>query len=472
MKHTEKTKQVYAENKMGVMPVGRLLITMALPIMISMLIQAMYNIVDSLFVARISEQALTAVSLAFPVQNLLIGVAVGTGVGVNSLLSRYLGERDQEGVNKTAVNGIFITLLTYLFFLMFGLFFTKLYFQMQTDSEEIIHLGVQYLSICLIFSVGVLEQVVLERILQGTGKTFYTMITQGAGAIINMILDPIFIFGWFGVPKMGIVGAAIATVTGQLAGMTMNIYFNKRVNHEVQFVFRGFRPDKQIIKQIYEVGVPAIVMQSIASFMTFGLNKILISYTATAAAVMGVYFKIQSFIFMPVFGINNGMIPIIGYNLGAGKPDRIRKVIRYSLLYATVIMLFGFVISQVFAKEIMAMFNASKSMMQIGVTALRVISFGYLFASVSVVYGAVFQALGKGVESLIISFFRQLIVLLPIAYVLAELFGLDALWWSFPISEAMATLLAWILWKRIYRQKIKPLYVLNQDISTPSETGV
>lgn len=464
MKQTEKLNQVHEENKMGIMPVNRLLITMALPIMISMLIQAMYNIVDSLFVARISEHALTAVSLAFPLQNLLIGVAVGTGVGVNSLLSRYLGEGDQTGVNKTAVNGIFITFLTYLFFLVFGIFFTKIYFQLQTDSEEITQLGVQYLSICLIFSVGVLQQVVLERILQGTGKTFYTMITQGAGAIINMILDPIFIFGWLGVPKMGIMGAAIATVIGQLAGMGMNVYFNLRVNHEVQFTVRGFRPDKKIIKQIYEVGVPAIVMQSIASFMTFGLNKILISYTATAAAVMGVYFKIQSFVFMPVFGINNGMIPIIGYNLGAGKPDRIKSVIRHSLGYATAIMLFGFVVSQVLAKEIMAMFHASESMMRIGVTALRIISFGYLFASVSVVYGAVFQALGKGVESLVISFFRQLIVLLPIAYALARLFGLDALWWSFPISEAMATLLAWILWKRIFKQKINPLYSLDHEI--------
>lgn len=462
MKQTEKAYPVQTENKMGVMPVNKLLITMALPIMISMLVQALYNIVDSLFVARISEQALTAVSLAFPVQNLLIGVAVGTGVGVNSLLSRYLGEKDQTGVNKTAANGIFITFLTYLFFLVFGFCFTKVYFQLQTDSEEIIQLGVQYLSICLIFSIGVLQQVVLERILQGTGKTFYTMITQGAGAILNMILDPICIFGLFGVPKMGIAGAAVATVIGQLAGMGMNVYFNLRVNTEVQFAFRGFKPDRQIIKQIYEVGIPAIVMQSIASVMTFGLNKILISYTSTAAAVMGIYFKVQSFIFMPVFGINNGMIPVIGYNLGAGKPDRIRSAIRYSLGYATAIMFFGFAVSQIFAKEIMAAFQASETMIRIGVTALRIISFGYLFASVSVVYGAVFQALGKGIESLVISFFRQLIVLLPIAYMLAAFFGLDALWWSFPISEAMATLLAWILWKRISKQKILPLYSRSQ----------
>lgn len=452
MRQIEKQTRTNGENKMGVMPVNRLLVTMALPIMISMIIQAMYNIVDSLFVARISEQALTAVSLAYSVQNLLIGVAVGTGVGVNSLLSRYLGEQNREGVNKTAVNGIFIMLVTYLFFLVFGLFFTRTFFKLQTDSEEIIELGVQYLSICLIFSVGVLEQVVLERILQGTGKTIYTMITQGAGAVINIILDPILIFGLLGFPRMGISGAAIATVTGQLAGMGMNVYFNKRVNHEVQFVFRGFRPDMGIIKQIYRVGIPAIVMQSIASVMTFGLNQILISYTATAAAVMGVYFKIQSFIFMPVFGLNNGMIPIIGYNLGAGRPERIRKAIHYSLGYATAIMAAGFVLSQVFAVEIMAMFNASEHMMSIGVTALRVISFGYLSASVSVIYSAVFQALGRGLESLVISFFRQLIVLLPAACILAAMFGLDALWWSFPISETMAALLAWVWWKHIRRQ--------------------
>ena len=383
---------------------------------------------------------------------LLLGGAARPGGRVKSLLSRYLGEQNREGVNKTAVNGIFIMLVTYLFFLVFGLFFTRTFFKLQTDSEEIIELGVQYLSICLIFSVGVLEQVVLERILQGTGKTIYTMITQGAGAVINIILDPILIFGLLGFPRMGISGAAIATVTGQLAGMGMNVYFNKRVNHEVQFVFRGFRPDMGIIKQIYRVGIPAIVMQSIASVMTFGLNQILISYTATAAAVMGVYFKIQSFIFMPVFGLNNGMIPIIGYNLGAGRPERIRKAIHYSLGYATAIMAAGFVLSQVFAVEIMAMFNASEHMMSIGVTALRVISFGYLSASVSVIYSAVFQALGRGMESLVISFFRQLIVLLPAACILAAMFGLDALWWSFPISETMAALLAWVWWKHIRRQ--------------------
>ncbi len=448
------------QNKMGVMKENKLLISMSLPIMISMLVQALYNIVDSLFVARVNEDALAAVSLAFPIQNLIIAIGVGTAVGINSLLSRYLGERKQEKVNKVANNGVFLTAVSYLFFLIFGIFFTRLFFTTQTDNKQIIEYGVSYLSICTIFSFGQLGQITFERLLQSTGKTVYSMYSQAAGAIINIILDPILIFGLFGMPKLGVTGAAVATVIGQICGLFIGIYLNKKVNHEIHLNIKKFKPDGFIIKQIYQVGFPAIIMQSIVSVMTFGLNKILISFSSTATAVMGIYTKLQSFVFMPVFGLNNGMIPIIAYNYGARSPKRIIKIIKLSIIYAIGIMLIGFVLMEIAPREFLTLFQASDDMMEIGVIALRVISISFLFAGVSVVASSVFQALGNGVLSLIISVLRQLVVLLPAAYFLSKQ-GIHAIWWAFPIAEVVAVILSLIFLKHVYHKEIKPLQTVK-----------
>ena len=457
-----KNEATMTQNKMGVMQENKLLITMSLPIMVSMLIQAFYNIVDSLFVSRVNENALAAVSLAFPVQNLIIAIGVGTAVGINALLSRYLGEKNQEKVNKVANNGVFITGISYLFFLIFGLFFTKLFFQSQTTDAQIIDYGVSYLSICTIFSFGQLGQITFERLLQSTGKTVYSMYSQAAGAIINIILDPILIFGLLGMPKLGVTGAAIATIIGQICGLLLGIYLNHKKNHEIQLRLKKFRPDGHIIKQIYQVGFPAIIMQSIVSIMIFALNKILISFSSTATAVMGIYTKLQSFVFMPVFGLNNGMIPIIAYNYGARSAKRIIKIIKLSIVYAIGIMLFGFILMEIAPRQMLTVFQASEDMMGIGVVALRVISISFLFAGVNVVASSVFQALGNGVLSLIISVMRQLVVLLPMAYLLSKQ-GINAIWWSFPIAEVVALILSLIFLKHVYHKEIKPL-------KTPSMT--
>ncbi len=443
-------------NKMGVMKENKLLLTMSLPIMVSMLIQALYNVVDSLFVARVNENALAAVSLAFPVQNLIIAIGVGTAVGINSLLSRYLGERNQEKVNKVANNGVFLTAVSYLFFLIFGIFFTKLFFTTQTEDAQIIEYGVSYLSICTIFSFGQLGQITFERLLQSTGKTIYSMYSQAAGAIINIILDPILIFGLLGAPELGVTGAAIATVIGQICGLIIGIYLNQRYNHEIHLNLKKFKPDGIIIKQIYQVGFPAIIMQSIVSIMTFGLNKILITFSSTATAVLGIYTKLQSFVFMPVYGLNNGMIPIIAYNYGARLPKRIVKIIKLSIAYAILIMLIGFVLMEIAPREFLAIFQASEDMMEIGIVALRVISISFLFAGVSVVASSVFQALGNGMLSLIISVLRQLVVLLPAAFLLSKQ-GIHAIWWAFPIAEVVSVILSLIFLKHVYHKEIKPL---------------
>ncbi len=431
-------KVMQTENKMGVMSVNKLLISMSLPMMASMLVQALYNIVDSIFVSRIDENALTAVSLAFPIQTLMIALGGGTGVGVNAILSKSLGEKDFEKADKAAANGVFLSLVSYLVFLLVGLVVVKPFYLSQTTDAQIIAYGKQYLTLVCCFSFGMYTQFIFERLLQSTGKTFYTMLTQGLGAIINIILDPIFIFGYFGVPKMGVAGAAIATVIGQITAGILAICINQKKNTEVHLHIKGFRPDKSMIIQIYKVGIPSIIMQSIGSVMTYGMNRILMVFTSTAAAVFGVYFKLQSFIFMPVFGLNNGMVPIIAYNYGAAKKDRLLKTEKLSIIYAMSIMIIGFLVFQFFPTKLFSLFDASETMLTIGVPALRIISISFLLAGFCIIEGSVFQALGNGVYSMLVSIARQLVVLLPAAYLLSRLGNVNYVWWAFPIAELMS----------------------------------
>lgn len=445
------------ENKMGVMPIPKLLLTMSLPMIISMLVQAMYNVVDSIFVSRINENALTAVSLAFPIQNLMIAVASGTGVGVNALLSRSLGEKNYDQVNKAANNSILLTICSYFVFALIGIFGSRLFFNAQTADPQIREYGFQYMSIVCVLSFGVFMQVNLERLLQSTGLTFYTMITQGTGAIINIIFDPIMIFGCFGFPKMGVAGAAAATVFGQIVAMCLGLYFNFCKNKEIHLSPRLMRFHWPTVKAIYVVGVPSILMMSIGSLMTFCMNKILLMFSSTAAAVFGVYFKLQSFFFMPVFGMNNGIVPIIAFNYGARKKKRITAAVKIGCVAAFGMMMLGLLAFQLIPETLLGFFQASDEMLAIGCKALRTISFSYLFAPFGIVIGSVFQALGNGVYSLIVSVSRQLLVLLPCALFLALTFGLDAVWWSFPIAEIISIAVSLILFRRIYLQKIQPL---------------
>lgn len=445
------------ENKMGTMPVNKLLVSMSLPMIASMLVQALYNVVDSVFVAQISENALTAVSLAFPIQSLMIAVSSGTCVGINALLSRSLGEKRQKEANLSAVNGVFLAFVSYLVFALMGIFGSHLFFASQTENREIVEFGTQYLTICLIFSFGIFMEMTFERIMQSTGRTIYSMVTQGTGAIINIILDPIMIFGLFGFPRLGIRGAAIATVTGQIIAMILAVWFNHKKNRDVQLSFKAFKPDGRIIAKIYEVGVPSIVMQSIVSIMTLGMNKILIMFSETAVSVLGIYFKLQSFIFMPIFGLNNGVIPIVAYNYGAGHKRRIMDTIKLSTFIAVGIMLIGLIIFQVFPEGLLKLFNASDHMLEVGVPALRIISTSFLFAGYCIILGSVFQALGNGVYSLIVSVARQLLCILPLAYVFARVAGLHAVWYSFPLAELISVTLTTILFRRIYVKKLKNL---------------
>ena len=443
MSNTQEQQLPMEENKMGVMPVTRLLVTMSLPMMLSMLVQALYNIVDSMFVAQLSEDALTAVSLAFPVQSLMIAVASGTGVGINALLSRNLGERNFEGANNAARNGVFLAIVSCIVFALLGLVGSRLFFSLQTDNPVILEYGVQYMSIITLFSVGIFLQITFERLLQSTGRTFYNMITQGTGAIINIILDPIMIFGLFGFPRLEVAGAAIATVVGQIVAVIMSFCFNHFKNKEISLSPRGFRPHGRTILFIYKVGIPSIIMQSIGSVMTFGMNKILLMFSSTAAAV---------------FGLNNGMIPIIAYNYGARNKHRIIETARKSVLIAVCIMILGFAIFQIFpAFFLSTLFRASENMLAIGVPALKIISISFLFAGYCIIVGSIFQALGNGVYSLIISAARQLIVILPVAYIFATVFGLSMVWWAIPIAEIVSVILSTLLLKRIYRKVIKPL---------------
>lgn len=445
------------ENKMGVMPINKLLLSMSLPIMISMLVQALYNVVDSIFVARINENALTAVSLAFPIQSLMIALGAGTAVGVNAVLSKALGEREYEKVNKTAENAIFLVWVCYLVFLVVGIFATVPFYASQTDNAQILAYGKEYLTIVCICSFGLFNQMIFERLLQSTGRTFYTMITQGTGAIINIILDPILIFGLLGMPRMGVAGAAVATVVGQCTAGVLAIVFNLKANHDVHIQMKGFRPDKKIIKQIYAVGIPSIIMQAIGSVMVYGMNRILIAFTATATAVFGVYFKLQSFIFMPVFGLNNGMVPIVAYNYGAGHKHRLIQTVKLSILYAVGIMVVGLIILEVFTAELLGLFNASETMLAIGVPALRIISLSFVFAGFCIVAGSVFQALGNGVYSMIVSIARQLVVLLPVAYLLSKLGNVNYVWWAIPVAEIVSLLFSAFFLMKINRDVISKI---------------
>ena len=397
-------KRPARENKMGVMPVNKLLLNMAVPMIISMLVQALYNVVDSVFVAQLSEDALNAVSLAFPVQNLMIAVAVGTGVGINAMLSRCLGQKDQEAANKTAVNGLFLAFISCAVFTVLGLTCSRLFYSVQTDIPGIVDNGEKYLSIVCGMSFGIYAGITLERLLQATGNTFLTMITQAVGAIVNLILDPILIFGLFGFPRLEVAGAAIATVTGQILGASLALYFNLKKNPEIHLSLKGFRPSLWAIRGIYRVGLPSIAMQSIGSVMVFGMNQILLAFTATAAAVFGIYFKLQSFIFMPVFGLNNGMVPIVAFNYGARNPERIVKTVKLSMLYALGIMGFGFILFQTMPQVFLSLFVAEgenpETLLAIGVPALRIITVSWLLAAICIVSASVFQALGHGVLSL------------------------------------------------------------------------
>ena len=447
------------ENKMGIMPIGKLVFNMSLPMMVSMMVQALYNIVDSIFVAKLSENALTAVSLAFPLQTLLIAVATGTGVGMNALLSKSLGEKDFKKANKTATNAAFIYAVSYIIFLILGFTVVKPFYRSQVGSAdaEIMTMGVDYLSTVMIFSFGIFTQVFFERLLTSTGRTIFSMTSQLSGAVTNIILDPILIFGMFGAPKMGVTGAAVATVIGQCVAGLVAGTCNHKFNHEVRFQFKGFKPDFKIIGTIYAVGIPSIIMQSIGSVMTYCMNRILIEFSSTAKAVFGVYFKLQSFFFMPVFGLNNGITPIIAYNYGARQRKRMVKTIKVSLVTAFCLTFIGFVLFESIPQALLGLFNASNDMLKIGVPALRTIGVHYLIAWFCIIAGTVFQALGKAVFSMVVSIMRQLVVLVPAAYLLAKFGGLHMVWWSFPIAEVMSFIVSLTFLIKIWNDIIKDI---------------
>lgn len=442
------------ENKMGTMPVNKLLVTMSLPMVVSMLVQALYNVVDSIFVAKINENALTAVSLAFPIQSLMIAVAAGTCVGINAVLSRSLGEKDYEKVNKSACNGIILMALSYVVFLIVGLFGTAAFYKSQTDDMEIVQFGIDYLTVICCCSFGIFTQFTFEKLLQATGKTFYTMITQGTGAIVNIILDPILIFGYFGMPRMGVRGAAVATVIGQVIAGFFAIYFNYKKNEEVQINLKKLKMDGAVIKQIYMIGIPSMIMQAIGSVMTYGMNRILISFTSTATAVFGVYYKLQSFVFMPIFGMNNGLVPILAYNYGAGKKNRFMTAVKLGIMYAVIMMIIGLVVFNTIPATLLSLFDASETMIEIGVPALRTISISYLFAGFSIICLTVFQALGSAIYSMFVSIARQLVVLLPAAYLLSLAGNVNYVWWAFPIAEVMSLCMTVFFLIRINRKVI------------------
>ncbi len=449
----------YTENKMGVMPEGKLLINMSLPMMISMLVQALYNIVDSIFVAKISEDALTAVSLAFPLQTLMIAIGAGTGVGVNALISRALGEKDPKKASDVAANGIFVYIISYIVVAIIGLTLVKPFYALQTSAgqEAIFNYGVEYLSIVMIFSFGIFSQFIFERILQATGRTLYTMISQSTGAIVNIILDPILIFGLLGAPAMGIKGAAIATVIGQIVAGIQALLWNLFKNHDINIDIKSFRPNGRIIKNIYIIGVPSIIMQSIGSIMTTGMNLILMGMSSTAAAVFGVYFKLQSFFFMPIFGLNNGLIPIISYNFGARNKSRMKNTMKYGYMLAFMFAMIGFVSFELIPAQLLGLFDASDNMLSIGVTALRIIGVHYLIAWYCIVTGSLFQAVGNATYSMYVSIARQLVVLLPAAYILAKIGGLGLIWWCFPIAEIISFTITTFFLKQVKRKTLANL---------------
>ncbi len=451
--------EVKEENKMGTMPVGKLIFNMSLPMMVSMLVQALYNIVDSIFVAKLSENALTAVSLAFPLQTLLIAVGAGTGVGMNALLSKSLGEKNFKKANDTAANAAVLYILSYILFLILGFSVVKPFYLSQIGNAdvEIMEMGIEYLSTVMIFSFGLFTQFFFERLLTSTGRTIFSMTSQLTGAVTNIILDPILIFGLFGAPKMGVTGAAVATVIGQCVAGIVAATCNHKYNHDVNLSFKGFKPDLKIIGTIYAVGVPSIIMQSIGSIMTYCMNRILIEFSSTATAVFGVYFKLQSFFFMPVFGLNNGITPIIAYNYGAKYRKRMIHTIKLSMAVAFCLTFVGFIAFEAIPQVLLGMFNSSQQLLEIGIPALRIIGIHFLIAWFCIVAGTVFQALGKAVFSMIVSIMRQLFVLVPAAYILAKVGGLHAVWWSFPIAEVISLAVSLTFLIRIYNTIIKKL---------------
>jgi len=458
----QKLMEQQTENKMGTMPVNKLLLSMSLPMMASMLVQALYNIVDSIFVSRINEEALTAVTLAFPIQMLIIAVGSGTGVGINSVLSKALGEKNTERVNKAATNGVFLCGLSYILFLLIGIFAVKPFFASQnTDNQMIINYGVQYLTLCCVLSIGVLTQMTFERLLQSTGKTTYSMISQMVGAIINCIMDPILIFGLFGAPRLEVAGAAIATIFGQVIGGGLAIFFNITKNHEISLSFKGFKPDWHIIGKIYSVGIPSIIMQSIGSIMNYCMNQILLTFSGTAAAVFGVYFKLQSFFFMPVFGLNNGLVPIVAYNYGAKNRKRLIKAVKLSIMYAEMWFIVGTIVFETMPDKLLAIFDASPAMVEMGSTALRIIAVHFPVAACCIIIGTLFQALGYGMYSMWVSIARQLAALLPAAYLLSLTGVVANVWWAFPIAEVVSAIMSGIF-----------LYLVNKKTISQIPLGV
>ncbi len=448
------------ENKMGVMPIGKLLVNMALPMIISMLVQALYNVVDSIYVSRISESAVTALSLAFPVQNMQVGVAVGIGVGVNSLLSKSLGQRNREMANYTAGNGLVLMLLSSVAFLIFGVIGVRPYFEVQSTVAETVEGGIVYTRICTVLAVGQLLQILGERLLQATGRTVHSMIGQAAGAITNILMDPIFIFGVpaLGIPAMGIAGAAIATVIGQFVGAAIVWYFNFKQNPDIQLALKYLKLRGNVVGPILTVGIPSIIMNSIGSVMNFGMNQILQGFQETATGVFGIYFKLQSFFFMPLFGLNGATISIIAFNYGAQKPERIVKTLKVASGAALTLMFVGLGVFQAVPELLLGMFNPSAEFLRIGCVALRTISWCFPVAAVCIVLGASFQALGNGIYSTIVSICRQMLVLLPVAYLLSLTGEVNNVWLAFPIAELVSALATVVLFRRIYKAKIKPMF--------------
>ncbi|MCQ2538081.1 MAG: MATE family efflux transporter [Lachnospiraceae bacterium] len=454
---SEQSNEIKKENKMGTMPIGKLLFTMAVPMMLSMLVQALYNIVDSIFVSKIEEAALTAVSMAFPMQNFMIALGAGTGVGINALLSRSLGEKNFERANKAACNGVLLALFNFFICILLGLFVAGPFLRTQSDDTVILNYANDYLSVVMVFSFGLFGQMVFERLLQSTGRTIYSMWTQGLGAIINIILDPVLIFGFAGIPAFGIKGAAMATVIGQCCAMILGLVFNLKFNPDIKLSFKDMSPDFSIIGQIYAVGFPSIIMMSIGSLMTYLMNRILYTFNSTAVAVFGAYSKLQSFFLMPVMDLNNGLTPIVAYNFGAKQKGRLLKAYKTGTLAAVTIMAIGCLIFELIPEVLFKMFSPSAEMLQIGVPALRIIAVHFVVAAFCIITGTMFQALGNGFFSMIVSICRQLVVLIPAAWLLSKTGHVTAVWWSFPIAEVASLAISLVLYKVLYNQKIKNL---------------
>ncbi len=447
------------ENKMGVMPVPKLLFNMAIPMVVSMLMQALYNIVDSAFVGMYSTHALEAVSIAFPIQNLMIAFATGTGVGINALLSRHLGEKKFEAADTTANTGLFLAICSYILFAILGLTIVRPFFSMQSDIAEVVNYGEEYLTVILLCGFGIFGEITNERLLQATGRTVYSMITQGTGAVLNIILDPIMIFGYCGMPALGVKGAAIATVIGQCVAFILALIFNIKVNKEVNIrISKIFKPQLQEIIKIYEIGIPSIIMTSITSFLTVGMNLILKKFSEDAITVFGVYFKVNSFVFMPVFGLNNGMVPILSYNYGAKKHDRIIKTVRLGMSCAVIYMLAGLAVFEIMPDKLLMIFSASENVMNIGVTALRIIGLSFIFAGIGIVSSTVFQSIGNPLHSLLISVLRQLVIILPVAYLLSLTGSVSNVWWSYPIAEVASFILSVFFLRKTFKK-------LNREVT-------